>query len=222
MKLLPGSAILVALATPALAQGERITPQATDLPKAEYTLDPSHSSLTFKVDHLGLSRYTARFTGLRAKLDLDPAKPAAARLTATVDARSLKTDYPFKNLDFDALIQGEKFLDAAKFPTIAFRSTGIVLTAPNKARITGDLTMHGVTRPVTMAATFNGGYAHNQMDPGGSRIGFSARGTLKRSDFGISLGIPAEGSKMGVGDEVEFILEVEFTRKPIDPDRKTP
>ncbi len=205
-------ALALAAPVPALAQSGAIKPQATGLPAGDYKLDRAHASLVFKVDHLGMSRYTARFTGLDATLTLDPADPAASRLVATVDARSLETHYPLKDIDFNALIQGEKFLDAAKYPKITFRSTSIVLTAPNKARITGDLTLHGVTRPVTMTATYNGGYASHPMDPGGSRIGFSARGTLKRSDFGITLGIPAPGTKMGVGDEVEFILEVEFLR----------
>lgn len=203
---------LLVLAGPARAQTGGIAPQKNDLPAGDYRLDRAHASLTFKVDHIGMSHYTARFTGLDATLRLDPANPAASRLSATVDARSLDTGYPLKDLDFDALIKGEKFLNAAKYPTITFTSTKIVLTAPNKARITGDLTLHGVTRPVTMTATYNGGYAGHPMDPGGSRIGFSARGTLKRSDFGISVGLPAPGTRMGVGDEVEFILEVEFLR----------
>lgn len=209
------------LAGPALAQSDNIRPQATEVPAGDYRLDRAHASLTFKVDHIGMSRYTARFTGLDATLRLDPANPTASRLTATVDAKSLDTGYPLKDVDFDALILGDKFLDAAKYPTITFTSTRIILTAPNKARITGDLTLHGVTKSVTMTATYNGGYAGHPMDPGGSRIGFSARGTLKRSDFGISFGVPAPGTKMGVGDEVEFILEVEFLRpKPTGNDKK--
>lgn len=217
MKLVLAIALAIAISAPALGQSGAVRPQATKLPAGEYKLDRAHASLTFRIDHLGFSRYTARFTGLHATLRLDPANPAASRLTATVDAKSLKTDYPFKDVDFDALIQGEKFLDAAKYPRIVFRSTKIVLTAPNKARVTGDLALHGVTKPVTLTVTFNGGYAGHPMDPGGSRIGFSARGMLKRSDFGMSFGIPAPGTKLGVGDAVEFLIEVEFTR----PTKKT-
>jgi polyisoprenoid-binding protein YceI len=90
----------------------------------------------------------------------------------------------------------------------------VQLTAPNAARVTGDFTMHGVTRPVTLDVTFNGGYAGHPMDPN-ARIGFSGKGVLKRSEFGIATGIPAPGSKMGVSDEVEIILEAELTGPPL-------
>jgi polyisoprenoid-binding protein YceI len=89
------------------------------------------------------------------------------------------------------------------------------MTGPTTARITGDFTLHGVTKPVVLEATFNGGYGANPMDPGGSRIGFSANGKIKRSDYGISFGVPKPGSKMGVGDDVEVIVEAELMR-PVD------
>ena len=81
-------------------------------------------------------------------------------------------------------------------------------------RVTGDFTLHGVTKPVTLLVTFNGGYAGHPMDPN-ARIGFSATGALKRSDFGITLGIPAPGTTMGVGDEIEIALQAEFTGPPL-------
>ncbi|MDX2223694.1 MAG: YceI family protein [Rhodospirillaceae bacterium] len=198
---------------PAQATDTAAAPTA-GLPAAAYTLEKTHASLTFRVDHLGLSRYTARFTRLDATLTIDPADPAAATLTATVDPRSLETDFPLAQPDFDAQIQGPQFLDAAKYPEIAFRSTRIELTGPSTARLTGDLLLHGVTRPVAMNATFNGGYAGIPGGPPEARIGFSAIGTLKRSDFGITYGIPAPGTTLGVGDEVEFMLEVEFIGPP--------
>ena len=80
------------------------------------------------------------------------------------------------------------------------------------ARITGNLTLRGMTQPVTLDATFNGGYGSNSFDPGGARVGFSAHGTLKRSAFGMAFGIPAPGTTFGVGDDVDFQLEVEFSK----------
>ena len=77
-------------------------------------------------------------------------------------------------------------------------------------RVRGDLTLQGVTRPIVLEATFNGGYAGHPMDPN-ARIGFSAQGTLKRSEFGIAQGIPAPGTTMGVSDEVNVVIEAEFT-----------
>jgi polyisoprenoid-binding protein YceI len=190
-----------AAATPA-------APASDALPGA-YRMDLSHTSVNFRVSHLGFSKWTARFTKMDGTLNFDPANPAAQSVTATIDATSLQTNYPdAKTLDFDAEVE-KSFLDTAKYPTITFKSTKVTPTGPNTADLTGDLTLHGVTKPVTLKATFNGGYKPNAMDPGG-RIGFSAHGVFKRSDFGITYGIPAPGTNMGVGDDVEVIIETEF------------
>ena len=109
---------------------------------------------------------------------------------------------------------GKEWFDAAQFPTMEYRSKRVEQTGPQSMRIYGDLTLHGVTKPVTLDATYNGGYAGHPMDPH-ARIGFSAHGTLKRSDFGISYGIPAPGTMMGVSDEVTVIIETEFSGPPL-------
>ena len=167
-----------------------IAPAATEAPAGIYTLDRNHASLHFRVNHLGFSRYTARFTRFDAELRLDPADPAAASVSATIDPSSIETDNPDPNYDFNAQLRGEAWLDSAQFPQITFRSTRVELTGPDTARITGALALHGVTLPVTLDATFNGGYAGHPLDPAGARIGFSARGTLERSRFGIAEGVP--------------------------------
>lgn len=188
-----------------------ITPVAADVPAGAYTLDKSHASLIFRVNHLGFSNYTARFKRFDAQLQFDPADPAASSVTVTIDPRSLETDYPdAATLDFNAELQGDQWLAAAQFPQITFRSTKVELTAPRTMRITGDLGLHGVTLPVTLDATFNGGYAGHPMDPH-ARIGFSAHGSLKRSQFGIAYGVPAPGTTMGVGDDVDVTIEAEFS-----------
>lgn len=189
-----------------------IAPVATEAPAGSYKLDRSHASLLFRVDHIGFSKYTGRFTDFDARLDFDPKNPANMALIATVEPRSLTLDNPPPG--FEAEIRGVNWLDAGRFPEMTFRSTAVQLTAPNAARVTGDFTMHGVTRPVTLDVTFNGGYAGHPMDPN-ARIGFSGKGALKRSEFGIATGIPAPGTKMGVSDEVEIILEAEFTGPPL-------
>ena len=101
---------------------------------------------------------------------------------------------------------------------MTFTSTAVALTGADTADVTGDLTLHGVTRPITLAVTFNGGYGAFAMDPSGARIGFSATGKLNRSDFGIGFGVPAPGTTFGVGDEVQIIIETEFT----NPDAPKP
>lgn len=216
----------VALVVAACSQpaAERASPPATSAASApatvaentaqagRYELDKTHTSVTFRVDHLGMSRYTARFTRIDGELNFDPARPAAMTLQAQIDPRSITTDFPLDKPDFDAELAGPAWLDAGRFPQIVFKSTLIAPTGPDTANVTGDLTLHGVTKPVTLDVKFNGGYGPNEMDPGGSRIGFSAQGKLKRSEFGISAGIPAAGSRFGVGDDVDFAIETEFTR----------
>lgn len=192
-------------------------PSDAALPAGTYALDPAHASLIFRVNHLGFSNFTARFTRFDAELAFDLDDPGAMRVSATIDPASIETDYPDpETYDFNADLAGELWLDAAQYPQIAFQSTHIELTGEHTALVTGDLDLHGVTHPLTLTVTFNGGYESHPLDPGGSRIGFSAHGSLLRSDHGIALGIPPEGTEMGVGDLVEVIIEAEFLRPLTD------
>jgi polyisoprenoid-binding protein YceI len=198
------------------AADEAAAPSVEGLSAGTYALDPYHASLIFKVNHLGFSNYTARFTGFDATLELDPADPGAAELTATVDPASVETDFSDpEDLDFNSVIAGPEFLDAEAFPQMSYRSTAVTLTGPNTATIDGELTLHGVTAPVALEATFNGGWAGIPQDPN-ARIGFSVHGTLMRSAFGVDYGVPEPGSNMGVGDAVEVIIEAEFTGPPME------
>jgi polyisoprenoid-binding protein YceI len=202
----PTAALAAALAIPLAAAA------ADQPPPGAYSVDMAHASLNFRISHMGLSHYTARFTRMKATLKFDPAHPEAQSVTATIDANSLQTNYPEpKKLNFDAQIE-KQFLDTAKHPTITFRSTKVEPTGPKTAKVTGELTLRGVTRPVSLEATYNGGYPAGGMDPSGSRIGFSAHGTIKRSDFGITFGLPAPGTTMGVGDQIDIAIEAEFTQ----------
>ncbi len=142
-----------------------ITPAAIEAPAGTYTLDRNHASLIFRVNHLGFSRHTARFARFDARLEFDPADPAASSVTATIDPSSIETDNPDPTLDFDHQLQNQDWLSTAQFPQMTFHSTGLELTGPNTARMTGELDLHGVTRPVTLAVTFNGGYASHPLDP---------------------------------------------------------
>ncbi len=198
-----------ALVMPAFAE------ETPAVPAGQYTLDKSHASLIFSVNHLGFSNYTARFKNFDAQLEFDPAKPEAAKFTGTVDVSSLETDYPEpEKLDFNAELEGPEWLDAAKYPQITFTSTRIEMTGENTARIHGDFTLHGITKPLVLEATYNGGYAGHPMDPQ-ARIGFSAKTVFNRSDFGVSYGIPAPGTTMGVSDAVTVTLEAEFSGPPL-------
>lgn len=208
---------LVCLAASSATLGRGASAAEAPAPAGVYVLDPTHASLIFRVDHLGFSRYTARFKRFDAELRFDPADPTACAVTASVEVASLETDFPDPAYDFNAQLTGPEWLDAARHPQMTFRTRRVEPTGPSSARVHGDFTLRGVTRPVILEAAFNGGYAGHPLDPGGSRIGFSARGSLLRSAFGIDLGIPPPGSSMGVGDAVEFIIEAEFLRPRDEP-----
>lgn len=216
------AATLVACAPPAAEKAPEPaeTPAAAapaaavnlDIPAGAYKSDKSHSTLVFRVNHLGFSNFTAQFTKFDAALTLDPANPSAASVTATIDPNSLSIPTPPPG--FLAELKGPQFLDTAKFKEITFKSTKVEPTGPNTARITGDFTLHGVTQPLVLDAIYNGGWRGIPQDPN-ARIGFSAHGVLKRSAHGIGYGVPAPGSTMGVADDVHVQLEVEFTGPPM-------
>lgn len=186
-------------------------PSVEGLPAGDYALDPAHSTLFFKVSHLGFSNFTMWFDTFGADLKIDPANPGEAALNATVDPASLMIHAPPAGFVED--IRGEKFVDARQYPAITFKSTSITMKGKNSADVVGDLTLHGVTKPVTLTATFNGGYAGHVYEPR-ARIGFSAHGTFKRSDFGLGYGVPQPGSNMGTSDDVQVVIESEFLGPP--------
>ena len=200
---------LLAAATPATA-ADKVALSA--LPAGRYLSDPTHTSLVFRVDHMGLSHYTMRFTKVTAELTLNPADPAQSKLTAHIDPLSLRTDYPAADKkDFDqTLSAGADWLDANRFTDITFKASRIEKTGDASGRMTGDLTLHGVTRPVTLDVTFNGAYADMPL-VGGAALGFSARGHFKRSDFGVSQYLPH------VGDDISIEIEIEFHPKGQTP-----
>ena len=197
------------------------TPEAIagDAPSGDYTLDKSHASLIFRVNHIGFSQYTAQFMDFDAQLHLDTKDPKASRVTATIDPMSLMISTPPAGF-LDTLL-GEKWLSAAAFPQMTFRSTKVEVIASKRALVTGELLLKGVTKPVTLEVTFNGGYPGHPYDPN-ARVGFSARGSLKRTDFGVSEGVPPPGSTMGVGDDVEIIIEAEFNGPALKTSATTP
>lgn len=182
--------------------------QEASLPAGSYALDPSHSTLRFSVSHLGFSDYVMSFDRFDADLELDPAAPGGAALSVTVDPSSL--DVPAPPEGFMGELMGESWLNVAAHPEITFVSTAVEMTGDKTATVTGDLTLLGVTKPVVLEVTFNGGYAGHPFDPN-ARVGFSGTGRFSRSEFGMGFGVPAPGTTMGVGDTVSVEVEAEFT-----------
>lgn len=195
--------IVILAAAVVMAGAAEAAPASQDplrVPPGEYVLDKDHASLTAKVAHMGFSNYTLRFDRLDGSFVYDPAGWATTQATITVDPTSVSTGQP----SFDRQIAGPQFFDAAKFPAITFTSAAVTGEG-GKGQVQGQLTFHGVTRPVVLDVTFNG------VGPGmlgvGARLGFSGTTRIKRSDFGVT----AVGGL--VGDDVDLMFEVEFSRK---------
>jgi polyisoprenoid-binding protein YceI len=197
--------LLIALGTPAIAQDPPI-------PAGHYVLDPYHSTISFELNHIGFSQFVATFDRFNAEMDLDPEDPAAAQLRASIETASL--DPPPPPDGFMEMLLGPDWLNAADHPEITFVSDRVELTGDTSANIHGTLTLLGKAAPMTLSARFNGGYAGHPLDPN-ARIGFSATGSLNRSDYGLDLGIPPPGSTMGVSDEIKVRIETEFIGPPL-------
>lgn len=194
----------LAFALPVLAQQMPKTPPGTpDAKRIEagtYQVDSGHTQVNWRVNHLGFSNYDGQFGGITGTLQLDPRNPAAAKLSVTVPVSGLSTTVE----KLTEHLGSADFFDASKYPAATFTSTRIEPRGTS-ARITGNLTLHGVTRPVTLDARFVGA-GPGVMKPNPVNIGFEATGHLKRSDFGISMGVPL------VSDEVELRINAAFVK----------
>jgi polyisoprenoid-binding protein YceI len=214
MKVWTAAAAALALAAcsqPAPDAPAPAAPVTVNAPAGEYALDNNHSTVTVRARHFGLAYYTLRFNAASGTLNFNAETPPQSTVNVTVDTTSLDTPFTGER-DFDAELQNSQWLDSATFPTATFVSTSAEQTGPNTARVTGDLTLHGVTRPVTFDVTYNGSWAQHPAGPPIAGIGFSARGTIQRSQFGLTTLIPASGPDSGVADEVELLIEAEFNR----------
>ncbi|ARD21487.1 YceI family protein [Shewanella japonica] len=170
------------------------------LQRGEYQLDKNHAALLFKIQHLGLSTYVGRFNQFDAELTFDPDNMAAASLTAVVDIQSVDINNP----DLAETLQESTWFDSKTFPQAVFASHTVTPISESQFNFTGNLTLKGVTQPVTFKATFHGG-ADNWMT-GKYTVGFSAIGRIKRSDFNMSSYIPI------VGDEIDLEIYAEFLK----------
>lgn len=192
--------LMAALAAAPLAVQAQaaLTTVPAEVQSGDYKFEPNHSKITWSVTHFGYSTYAGQFPRLEGtlKLDKDVSKSV---VDVTINTAAIGT------LDeaLDKHLKTADFLDVEKFPTATFKSTSVRKTGERTADITGDLTLHGVTKPVVVKATFN------QAGPNMSKIytlGFDAKAVIKRSDFGISTYIPA------VSDEVTLVIGAELQK----------
>lgn len=171
-----------------------------------YEIDASHTSVQFSVRHMMISNVRGAFTKLSGKATGDVANPTAAVVEATIDTTSVDT----RNEKRDEHLRGPDFLDTAKFPTMTFKSTKVE-KAGDAWKLTGDLTLHGVTKPIVLAVT---DVTAPTKDPwGNTRIGASATTKLNRQDFGIVFNKSLDGGGVLVGDEIAITIDVEVMKK---------
>ncbi len=192
-----GAAVAVLL-TSSSAIAADTNPAAVEA--GRYAVETSHTRVQFSVSHMGFSNWYGDFTGVTGSLTLDPKAIASATVDLTVPVASVTTT----NATLDAELKSADWFDAARYPTIRIVSTKVVQTAPGKADITADLTFHGVTKPVVLAATFIGA-GPNPMSKAYT-VGFDATATLKRSDYGVKTYVPM------IGDETTLRISAAFEK----------
>ncbi len=165
-----------------------------------YALEGSHSQVVFSYDHMGLTNNMGLLSGGTGTLTLDPKKPNAATVTVEMPINTIHTTIAKLDEEF----QGPKFFDAAKFPTAKFVSTSVKAMG-NNAEIAGNLTIHGVTKPVVLKASFAAA-GTTRMGPAMQQVAFNATTTIKRSDFGLGMAVPM------VGDAVSLKIVAAFMK----------
>jgi polyisoprenoid-binding protein YceI len=190
----------IALVVPAalLAQA---SPEPAAVKAGTYAIEPAHTLVQFGVNHFGFNNFFGTFPNASGSLTLDPKALASAKLDVSIPVDRVSTT----NATLDGELKSADWFDAAKYPTIRFVSTQVTQTGARTARITGTVTMHGVSKPMTLNATF-GGAGVNPMSKTFT-AGFQATGTLNRSDFGVTKYVPM------VSDAVTLNITAAFEQK---------
>ena len=189
------SAVAVVACSAAMAQD---APDPAAAAAGRYVIDPEHAYINFSYLHQGYSRPILRWRAWSGELDWDPENLDSSRVYVEIDAASVDSGVD----RFDDHLKSPDFFDVENHPTITFRSTSVAVTGETTGSMTGDLTIKGETKPVTLDVTFNRAAAAS--NGGGHKIGFSAAGVVNRSDFGVDKYVPF------VSDAVDLMIEVEF------------
>ncbi|MFT4655485.1 MAG: polyisoprenoid-binding protein YceI [Kangiellaceae bacterium] len=207
MKVLKISCVIIALSMASCVSYVFAKIPFNEMPAGEYNLDLSHASVVWKVSHLGLSDYVARFADFDASIQFDPSNVEASKVTASINPMSIQTAFPnASEKDFDNILATDKaWFNAGKFASIEFASTSIEMTGDKTAVMQGELRFLGVSKSISLDVIFNGAMA-NQPFSGKPTLGFSANTIIKRSDWGMSKYVP------NIGDNVEVMIEGEFAK----------
>jgi polyisoprenoid-binding protein YceI len=190
----------LALVVPAAVIAQA-SPEPTAVKAGTYAIEPNHTLVQFSVNHFGFNDYFGTLPGATGTLVLNPKQLAATKLDVSLPVERISTT----NATLDGELKSADWFDAAKYPTIRFVSQTVTQTGPRTARISGTVTMHGVSKPMTLDATF-GGAGVNPLNKADT-AGFKATGTIKRTDFGVSKYAPL------VGDAVTLSITAAFEQK---------
>ncbi len=177
------------------------TQEISELRAGEYQLDTMHSYLLFRIDHLGLSKIIGRFNEIDASMDFDPKNPESLILNGVINASSIDVN----NRDLESTLQEAAWFNTSQYPQLTFNSESVKTLESGQLEIAGSFTMRGITRPLLLTTTFNGG-ADNLITRKYT-IGFSASAKLNRSDFGM------DAFSAFAGDEIDVELHGEFLRQ---------
>jgi polyisoprenoid-binding protein YceI len=198
-----GAALLGATAcTPLQVLTHSVSQNEARVPTGRYEIDPDHTSITFDIDHFKYTRFTMRFDRKQGQLDWNDGGLEHSTTSVTIDAASIDTNVPL----LDRMVKGDSMLDVARYPQIRFASTRFERTGDARGTLSGDLTIRGVTQPVTLDVTFNG-FAPDPLTKKDT-LGFSADGHFSRAKFGLATWYPA------VGDDVHVRIQAEFVKTP--------
>ena len=173
--------------------------------RSVWQLDPYHTQVEFVAKHLGMMKVRGHFAEVSATGTIDPDKPEASSVAVTIQTASIKTNNEKRDKDLLA----SSFLEADKYPTITFKSTKIEAAGQDHFTLTGDLTIKGNTRPVTLSVVKYGEFNDPNM---GHRIGYGAEGQINRKDFGMSFNMMLDG-KLIVSEEIQIHIEGEFVEQ---------
>ena len=174
---------------------------------ATWELDPAHSTIGFSIRHMMISSVRGQFRTFTGKATGDPKTPDKAQIEASIDVGSIDT----ANEKRDGHLKSPDFFDIAKYPTMTFKSKKIVAAGPGKAKVTGDLTLHGVTKEVVLEV--EGGTDVIKDPMGNTRAGAHATAKIDRRDFGMVYDKTVDGGGLMVGNEVEITIDVEAVQK---------
>ena len=173
----------------------------------EWTIDKAHSEADFAVKHMAISTVHGSFRGLSGTIKFEPGNPKSWAVDATIDVNTVDTGVPPRDTD----LRSDHFFDVAKYPTMTFKSTGVKQEGSGYA-LTGDLTLHGVTKPVTLTLE-SPGKEQVGMDGKSVHRGFVATTTINRKDFGLNWNGTLKSGDAAVGDEVKIELDIEAVQK---------